>query len=66
MRRGIFLKKARNYAGQSLWARGFFVDTVGRDMEVIRRHIQQQEEEDQRNDQLEISEIAVDAGNKKR
>ena len=25
------LKRERNYAGQHLWARGFFVDTVGRD-----------------------------------
>ncbi len=28
-----FLKRERNYAGQSFWARGFFVDTVGRDTE---------------------------------
>jgi putative transposase len=29
-----FMKRSRNYAGQSLWARGYFVDTVGRDLEV--------------------------------
>ena len=61
-----FLKRERNYAGQNLWARGFFVDTVGRDTEIIRRYIQQQEAEDQRKDQLEIPEISVDADNKKR
>jgi putative transposase len=61
-----FLKQERNYAGQSLWARGFFVDTVGRDTEVIRRYIQNQEAEDQRVDQLEIPEVAVVADSKKR
>jgi putative transposase len=48
------LKGERNYAGQSLWARGYFVDTVGRDTEVIRRYIAEQEEEDRRVDQLEL------------
>lgn len=49
-----FLKRERNYVGQSLWARGFLVDTVGRDTERIRRYIQDQEAEDQRLDQLEF------------
>ncbi len=49
-----FLKRERNYAGAHLWARGFFVDTVGRDTEKIRRYIQEQEAEDQRLDQLEF------------
>ena len=42
------------------------MDTVGRDTEVIRRYIQNQETEDQRMDQLEIPEVAVVAENKKR
>ena len=41
-----FLKRERNYAGQHLWARGYFVDTVGRDTERIRRYIQVQEATD--------------------
>ena len=49
------LKRERNYAGQHLWARGFFVDTVGRDTEKIRRYIQNQEAEDRRLDQLELT-----------
>ena len=49
-----FLKRERNYAGQPLWARGFFVDTVGRDTETIRRYIQEQEATDRRLDQLEL------------
>ena len=50
-----FLKKERNYAGQHLWARGFLVDTVGRDTEMIRKYIREQEAEDKRLDQLEFS-----------
>ena len=48
------LNRERNYAGQSLWARGYFVDTVGRDTEKIRRYIQEQDAEDRRLDQLEL------------
>jgi len=47
-----FLKKENNYAGQHLWAMGYFVDPVGRNTEVIRQYIQNQEIEDQRLDQL--------------
>jgi putative transposase len=50
-----FLKRERNYAGQRLWARGFFVDTVGRDTETIRKYIRDQEQEDQRLDQLDLA-----------
>ena len=48
------LKRELKYAGQRLWSRSFFVDTVGRDTEVIRRYIREQEAEDQRLDQLEL------------
>ncbi len=51
------LKRERNYAGQSLWARGYFVDTTGRDTEKIRRYIQEQEAEDRRLDQLEFPSV---------
>jgi putative transposase len=51
------LKRERNYAGQSLWARGYFVDTVGRDTEKIRRYIQEQDAEDRRLDQLEFPDM---------
>ena len=49
-----FLKKERNYSGQSLWARGYFVDSVGRDTEVIGKYIKDQEAEDRRFDQLKL------------
>ncbi len=44
----------RNFTGQSFWARGHFVSTVGRDEEVIRQYIQHQEIEDIRQDQLKF------------
>jgi putative transposase len=40
--------------GQSFWARGYFVSTVGRDEALIRQYIQDQEKEDQRLDQLNL------------
>lgn len=49
-----FLKRERNYAGQRLWARGYFVDTVGRNEEVIRKYIKKQEVEDRGLDQMEF------------
>ena len=60
-----FLKRERNYAGQAFWARGFFVDTVGRDTELIRRYIAEQEKEDQRLDQIEMPWIEAKGNNKK-
>jgi putative transposase len=51
------MRRERNYAGQRLWARGYFVDTVGRDTEMIRKYIAEQEKEDRRMDQLEMPEI---------
>ena len=60
-----FLKRERNYAGQAFWARGFFVDTVGRDTELIRRYIAEQEKEDQRIEQMEMPWIEEKGNNKK-
>ena len=50
----VFGGKRRNFVGQNFWARGFFVSTVGRDEEVIRRYIRHQEAEDRRMDQLQL------------
>jgi len=46
--------KPRNFVGESFWARGYFVSTVGRDEKTIREYIKNQEQEDQRIDQLSI------------
>ena len=35
--------KKRNFSGERFWARGYFVSTVGRDEEVIRTYIREQE-----------------------
>ena len=51
---------ARNYmgkhtaSGQQFWARGYYVSTVGRNEEMIKRYIQEQEKEDKRLDQLAL------------
>ena len=44
----------RNFVRQSFWARGYFVSTVGRDEEVIRNYIRNQEEEDKRLEQMNL------------
>ena len=50
-----FGERRRNFVGHHFWARGYFASTVGRDEEVIRRYIQRQAAEDQRQDQLKLS-----------
>jgi len=46
--------RKRNFVGQHFWSRGYFVSTVGRDEEVIRRYIRHQEVEDQRLEQTQL------------
>ena len=46
--------RERNFVGEHFWARGYFVSTVGRDEETIRRYIQEQEAEDKRLEQLKL------------
>ena len=50
----VYGERKRNFVGQHFWARGYFVSTVGRDEEVIRQYIQNQEAEDKRLDQLRL------------
>jgi putative transposase len=49
-----FGERRRNFVGHHFWARGYFASTVGRNEEVIRRYIQRQEVEDQRQDPLKL------------
>ncbi len=49
-----YFDKKRNYVGQHLWARGYFVSTVGRDENAIREYIRKQEIEDKRLEQLRM------------
>ena len=46
--------RKRNFVGESFWARGFFVSTVGLDEETVRQYIRDQEREDERLDQLNL------------
>ena len=50
----VYMGKRRNYVGQSFWARGYYVSTVGRDEAVVREYIRNQEAEEQRIDQLDL------------
>ena len=47
-----YMGRKKNFAGQSFWARGYHVSTVGRDDQVIREYIKHQKKEDQRIEQL--------------
>ena len=47
-------KARRNFTGHKFWARGYFVSTVGRDEEMIRAYIKNQEMQDRELDQLSM------------
>ena len=47
-------ERSKYATGHKLWARGYFVSTVGRDEKVIREYIQNQEAEDKRIDQMNL------------
>ena len=47
-------ERKRNFVGQSFWARGYFVSTVGRDEALIREYIRNQEQEDEHYDQMKL------------
>lgn len=49
-----YLGRRSNFTGQHFWARGYWVSTIGKDEEVVRNYIQNQEREDRRLDQLNI------------
>ena len=44
-------EKQRYFTGQHMWARGYFVSTVGLDEDVIREYIRNQEKDDIREDE---------------
>jgi len=44
----------RNFTGQSFWARGYYVSTVGRDEKIVREYIKRQNKFDKRIDQLKL------------
>jgi len=50
----VYAGRRRSFVGQHFWARGYWVSTVGKDEEGVRRYIRDQEKEDQRLDQLQL------------
>ena len=49
-----FMGRSRNFGGESFWARGYFVSTVGLDEEMDKAYIRHQEKEDEHYDQLKL------------
>jgi putative transposase len=48
--------RQRNFTGESFWARGYYVSTVGLDEAMVRAYIRNQEAEDERYDQMKLVE----------
>jgi len=49
-----FKGKQKNFSGEALWARGYFVSTVGLDENMVREYIRNQEKQDIDRDQLKF------------
>ena len=49
-----YLGKKRNFVGERFWARGYFVSTVGRDEEVIKAYIKNQEKAEKDLEQIPL------------
>ena len=49
-------RRRRNFIGESFWARGYYVSTVGKDEEAVRKYIKEQEAADRQWDQLKLGE----------
>ena len=50
----VYGERKRGFVGQSFWARGYFVSTVGRDEAVVRDYIKNQDSEDQKLEQMNL------------
>ena len=46
--------RRHNFTGRNFWARGYFVSTVGRDEETVKKYIKKQEKADRKIDQLKL------------
>ena len=46
--------KSRTYWGNKFWARGYCVDTVGLDSEMIRKYVKYQEQKEKRAEQRDL------------
>ena len=50
----VFSGRRRNFVGQQFWARGYYVSTVGKDEQAVRKYIKEQEATDRQLDQLQL------------
>lgn len=50
----VYGERKRNVVGQHFWARGYFVNTVGRNGQAILAYVRNQEKEDRRLDQVQL------------
>ena len=46
----IFCGKERNYTGEHFWARGYWVSTVGHELEKIKKYIKEQEQDEDKSE----------------
>jgi len=44
--------KERNFTGEHFWARGYWVSTVGYELEKVKKYIQEQESEEEKRDRF--------------
>jgi putative transposase len=49
-----FQRRKKTFVGQHIWARWYYVSTVGKDKDAVRDYIQKQEKEDNRIEQLKL------------
>ena len=48
-----------NFGGQKFWARGYYVSTTGRDEQIIREYIKNQEEIDKKEDDAQQGKLFI-------
>ena len=53
------------YRNRQFWCRGYYVDTAGKNAEMIRNYIDEQFKEDRLSEQLTIDKINLFTGSKK-
>ena len=51
----VFSGRRRNSSGEHFWARGFYVSTVGKDEQAVRKYIKEQEAADRQFDPLKLT-----------
>ena len=49
-----FPELRKRYWGLHIWARGYFVSTVGIDRDVIKQYVRQQQDDEMRGEQLRL------------